>query len=389
MASVGYVILVPTLRCNLACSYCQVSRAPETARGFDWSDEALAAALDFLGSLETKSIKIEFQGGEPLLRVDLLEKVRAFCRKKFEASQFVVCTNLQHLTEREWVFLADDDTFISTSVDGDWKTHELQRTRNPKTTKAFFDNLEEAVRRFPEGKVSALPTIDVNNPPDLGALIDNFESYGIRSIYLRPINFQGFARKLKHGTSPIDRWNNIYSAFIDQIVARNFETKSVVEEYYSSQSLKRILRMGADQHVDLRNPNFFAADYLVIDYDGNLYPTDEARMLSRVGRVDLSIGSLASGLDVEKVALLNGSSLNNFDPDCIHCAYQPFCGFDLVDDLSRYGRIDLPRHETCFASATQPFSIRLLSTSTAMMRRFSFQLVSGSVSHYGRPTWCR
>ncbi|MFS2327591.1 His-Xaa-Ser system radical SAM maturase HxsB [Brucella sp. H1_1004] len=347
-ASVGYVILVPTLRCNLACSYCQVSRAPETARGFDWSDETLAAALDFLGSLETKSIKIEFQGGEPLLRVDLLEKVRAFCRQKFEASQFVVCTNLQNLTEREWAFLADDDTFISTSVDGDWKTHELQRTQNPKTTKAFFDNLEKAVRRFPEGKVSALPTIDVNNPPDLGALIDNFESYGIRSIYLRPINFQGFARKLKHGSSPIDRWNNIYSAFIDQIVARNFETKAVVEEYYFSQSLKRILRMGADQHVDLRNPNFFAADYLVIDYDGNLYPTDEARMLSRVGRVDLSIGSLSLGLDVEKIALLNGSSLNNFDPDCIHCAYQPFCGSDLIDDLSRYGRIDLPRHETWF-----------------------------------------
>src|SRR4051794_20499011 len=35
--SLDYLILVPTLRCNLSCSYCQVSRAPFEARGFDWS----------------------------------------------------------------------------------------------------------------------------------------------------------------------------------------------------------------------------------------------------------------------------------------------------------------------------------------------------------------
>ena len=32
-----YIILVPTLRCNLACSYCQVSRASIAAKGYDWS----------------------------------------------------------------------------------------------------------------------------------------------------------------------------------------------------------------------------------------------------------------------------------------------------------------------------------------------------------------
>lgn len=33
----NYVILVPTLRCDLACSYCQVSRAAIGAKGFDWT----------------------------------------------------------------------------------------------------------------------------------------------------------------------------------------------------------------------------------------------------------------------------------------------------------------------------------------------------------------
>lgn len=343
-----YVILVPTLRCNLACGYCQVSRAPEGAPGFDWTDEILDGVLTFLENLPTKSIKVEFQGGEPLLRIDILEKVRTFCRSHFDQAQFVVCTNLQRLTEREWSFLSADDTFISTSIDGDRETHERQRTHETSKTDAFFANLEEAVRRFPADKISALPTIDVSNPPNLEALVDNFQRYGIRSIYLRPINHQGFARKINQGENVLARWNDLYSGFIDYLIERNFRTGAVIEEYYFSQCLKRILRLGADQHVDLRNPNFFASDYLVIDHDGIFYPSDEARMLSRIRRIDLSIGDIKSGIDTVKISTLNAVSLNNFDPDCIHCAYQPYCGTDVIDDLSRYERIDAPRFGTWF-----------------------------------------
>ena len=64
--------------------------------------------------------------------------------------------------------------------------------------------------------------------------------------------------------------------------------------------------------------------------------------------IDLSIGTISDGLDVDKLSVLNASATNQFDPDCQRCAYQPFCGRDLVDDLARYGRIDVPRRETAF-----------------------------------------
>ena len=76
----AYVILVPTLRCNLACNYCQVSRAAEEAPGYDWTEGILADVIGFLDRLTSKNIKIEFQGGEPLLRPDLLRTVRSHCR---------------------------------------------------------------------------------------------------------------------------------------------------------------------------------------------------------------------------------------------------------------------------------------------------------------------
>lgn len=344
----NYLILVPTLRCNLACPYCQVSRVAETAKGFDWDETTLHSVIEYLDGLTTEEIKVEFQGGEPLLRLDLLAAVRDFCRKRFKRAQFVVCTNLQSLGHEEWDFLCADDTFVSTSLDGDFATHQRQRTKNGSTTTAFFENLSEAARRLGPDRLSALPTIEPASPPNFDMLLDNYEQLGIRSIYLRPINHQGFARRLTNGDAPATDWNRLYNDFIDRLIERNAKSESTMEEYYFSQCLRRVLQLGADSHVDLRNPNFFATNYLVIDYDGRLYPTDEARMLTRIGRIDLSIGLVGNPIDQPKVDLLNSASLNNFDADCIHCPYQPFCGTDVIDDLSRYGRIDLRKPDTWF-----------------------------------------
>ena len=108
------------------------------------------------------------------------------------------------------------------------------------------------------------------------------------------------------------------------------------------------MNSGHESHVNIRNPNLLGTNYCLIDFDGTIYPTDESRMLARIGLVDLSIGHVKDGIDKNTVGELNTSSMNNFDPDCIHCAYQPFCGTDVVDDISRYGRIDLPKSETWF-----------------------------------------
>src|SRR3546814_17638525 len=46
-----YLILVPTLRCNLSCSYCPVSRVNAGRSGFDWHEDTLAAVLACLQRL--------------------------------------------------------------------------------------------------------------------------------------------------------------------------------------------------------------------------------------------------------------------------------------------------------------------------------------------------
>ncbi|WP_380785419.1 hypothetical protein [Sphingomonas sp. R86521] len=52
VGTLDYLILVPTLRCNLSCSYRRMSRVAEAQRGFDWSEETLAAVLTMIDLLD-------------------------------------------------------------------------------------------------------------------------------------------------------------------------------------------------------------------------------------------------------------------------------------------------------------------------------------------------
>jgi His-Xaa-Ser system radical SAM maturase HxsB len=344
-----YLILVPTLRCNLSCTYCQVSRAGLHRRGFDWSEDTLEAVLELLDSLPTRRIKIEFQGGEPTLRPDLLRAVIDRC-ERFEDRQFVVCTNLHELSDEILELFDRTDLYISTSLDGDATTHGRNRTGGDASTGQFLANLRFVVERYGPHKVSALPTIDAANPPGIDGLIDAYVEHGLESIFLRPINYQGFARKRHPGAREQSAaWRLYYERFVRRLIERNWQDRSrVLEESYFSICLRRIFQPGADRHVDLRNPNPMGVDYIVVDHDGTVFPTDEARMLSRSRVVDLSIGDVAKGWAGEKRELLNRHATNQFDPACQRCAYQPYCGRDLVDDIARYGRIDLPKPETEF-----------------------------------------
>lgn len=342
----SYLILVPTLRCNLECSYCQVSRVNETAAGFDWTNDTVKAVLRLLGTMEVQDPTIEFQGGEPLLRLDLLGVVRDFCREHFGAPKFVVCTNLQRVDNASWEFLSSSDTLISTSFDGTSELHTNQRTHSDVATQTFKKNFARVIQEFGPSRISALPTLSPTAPPLPEDVVRNFANMGLHSIFLRPINYQGFARKRHDVRRASEVWNTYYESFIEYLITYNATALEPVEEFYFSHCLRRVLQPGHNGHTDLRNPTIFGSDFLVVDHDGKLYPTDEARMVTRVGQIDLSIGDVFAGLNQERVAELNAGGLNILDPDCRHCVFQPYCGLDPIDDISRYDRADLPRGET-------------------------------------------
>src|SRR5574344_1865075 len=69
------LMVVPTIACNCNCVYCQVSSKKTISERNDMSFKTASAFCSFVFALPHKEIKIEFQGGEPSLRMDIIEYI--------------------------------------------------------------------------------------------------------------------------------------------------------------------------------------------------------------------------------------------------------------------------------------------------------------------------
>ena len=350
--SLNYLAIIPTLRCDLSCTYCQVSRTSEDALGFDWSDEDLEGFMRFIETIDSDRIQIEFQGGEPTLRLDVVRTVIKACEKCFKDCSFIICSDLSRLSNDLLELLENPNVGISTSIDGPEPIHTRNRTQNAEATAKMFVHVEQILKRFGHEKLGALTTICEDDFDRIEDIVDHYLALGFGSIYLRPVNYHGFARKAFPSSRTTEKsFGAAYLRALEHICNHNMINDQRINEYGLEVALKRVFEPRFNSHVDLRNPNPPAQDCIIIDYDGQLYPSDEARMLARVGHADLCIGSLANGIDQDAVTALRWNQINDVHEDCIHCAYQIYCGIDAVDDLARYDRIDAIKHTTNFCQS--------------------------------------
>ena len=378
-AKIGYYMIIPTLRCNLNCSYCQVSRVDEKTKGYDWTDNHLSSFFNLVEKNEHNHIKIEFQGGEPTLRTDIIMKILNWTKNNKISAELVICTNLQSLSNEFLEIIENDNVYISTSIDGKKELHEKQRTENKGTTDKFFNNLNYVIKTYGHNKISALPTFtDFSKIEDT---IDYYTELGFKSIFLRPVNYQGFARKkFPNSKNHISDWNEVYFKSVNKIFKKNHKNNNRILEFGFQNSLRRIFNIGYNGYVDMRSPNFYARDNIIIDYDGKFYPSDEARMLSRIKIMDFSIGNLDDGLDEEKISKFNWNAMSESNPDCINCGYQPYCGIDMIDDISRYNRIDIPKHLTFFCQ-TQMSKFDFIFNKIISMEPSDIFNINGHLTH--------
>ena len=175
-----YVILVPTLRCNLSCTYCQVSRANENAQGYDWDKNTLDKTISYICSNGSHDLKIEFQGGEPSLRLDLVKEVIEQTSRHLRNPSFVICSNLQSLTPELIDLLERPEVHLSCSLDGPKLLHQKNRTKDNSITDEFFSNLEKVIQQFGHKKISLLTTI--SDFSKIYEIIDFYYELEIRNI---------------------------------------------------------------------------------------------------------------------------------------------------------------------------------------------------------------
>jgi len=333
-------IFVVTLRCDHSCPYCQVSRQSGDKGAFDMTKEMADRSLDFVFRSPCLGLKIEFQGGEPLLNFEMVKYVVLEAKKRNQTLgrdlQFVIATTLSLLTDEILDFCKIHNIFLSSSLDGPEDLHNINRPRQGKDSyQRFIHGLEKARQVLGYDRVSALMTTTDKSLPRVKDIIDEYLKLGFDGIFIRALSPYGFAIKTKKYMSyDADRWLEFYKEGLDYIIELNKSGTRFVE-FYAGMILTKILTAHEPGFVDLRSPAGAGISAIVFNYDGSVYASDESRMLAEMGDFSFRLGNVIENSYEEiilsdKLLDILEDSYTKSVPMCSDCAFEPFCGSDPV-----------------------------------------------------------
>ena len=331
-------IFVVTLRCEHSCAYCQVSRVSEDRTAFDMTPEMAYRAIAIMLEGPADRLKVEFQGGEPLFNFELIRHIvhRVETLKGARDIAYVITSNLSLLNEEILDFCAAHKIIFSTSLDGPEALHNLNRPRPGQNSHAkAIEGIESVRKRLGPNSISALMTTTLASLSQPEAIIDEYIERGFKEIFLRFISPYGFAVKTEKRIGyETDEFIDFFKRGLAYILDLNRKGQ-FIRELYSTLLLRRILTPYADGYVDLQNPAGIGLSVLAYNYDGDIYASDEGRMLAAMNDHTFRLGNVFDHDFKQVIAespllpMIEETMLEGI-PGCCDCVYQPWCGSDPV-----------------------------------------------------------
>ena len=333
-------ILVVTLRCEHSCPYCQVSRRSADRARYDMSLETAMRAVDVALASPSSHIKLEFQGGEPLLNFDLIRQVVPLAEARAEvankAVEFVITSNLALLTDEILGFCKTHDVLLSTSLDGPADLHNRNRPRPGHNSHELAETgIRRAQQILGKERIGALMTTTEASLGRVEDIVDEYLRLDLDGIFLRPLSPYGFAIKTKQFSRyDSGKWLEFYERGLRYVLKVNREGR-FFPEFYAALLMHRMLTDRPSGYVDLRSPAGIGLGALVYNFDGKVFASDEGRMLAEMGDRTFELGDLATDdfaslILSDKLIDLVGRSLTQCAPQCATCAFEPHCGADPV-----------------------------------------------------------
>jgi His-Xaa-Ser system radical SAM maturase HxsB len=342
-------IFVVTLRCDHSCHYCQVSRQTTDKVSYDMSLDTAEKSVGLMMNSPAPHLTLELQGGEPLLAFDLIRHIVPLAKRQAESLgkelDIVVTTNLANATDDILFYLRDENIKVSTSLDGPAFIHNANRPRPGNNSyELTIQNVERARNILGFGRVSALMTttsLSLQHPTEI---IDEYVRQGFHSIFLRPISPYGFAVRTRHKTGyQLDAFLRFYQTGLNHILQLNRDGYDLAE-VYAKILLTKILTPYGTGYVDLQSPAGAGLNVLVYNYNGDVYATDESRMLAEMGDHTFRLGNVRthSRKDIfsgDAFLNLSSASCNQALNGCSDCALQTYCGSDPIFNYATQGDV--------------------------------------------------
>jgi His-Xaa-Ser system radical SAM maturase HxsB len=327
-----------------------VSRKDVNADNADMSKATAKKTVDLIFKSPSPAVKIEFQGGEPLQNftivkyiVEYAEWKNLFAKKNLE---FVICTNLTLIDENILTYFKKHHIYISTSLDGPKELHNQNRPLQ--LTDDSYNIVTEKIalcrKYLGHDGVSALMTTTRFSLSRLKDVVDEYRNQGFNDIFLRALNPYGFAKRENNSIGySMDEFMTKYLETLDYIININLHGTYFMEAF-ATLLLTRMLTPFSTGFVDMQSPAGVGISGVIYNYDGNVYVSDEARMLASTGDYRFLMGNVHKNSYQELFnsefmhSLIRSTCLESL-PQCSECAFQTFCGSDPVRNYSEQGDI--------------------------------------------------
>jgi His-Xaa-Ser system radical SAM maturase HxsB len=333
-------IVVPTSRCNQNCTYCHAMAKAENAKDTDMDEVTADKTLDFIFHSPSKNIKIEFQGGEPLLNFEIVKyiisKAKLLNKKYCKKLDFALSTNLTLMNDEILDFLIEHEVSITTSLDGPKELHDKNR---PSGSGSSYEETVKWIRKIKENyQIDAMPVITKNSLPFWKEIVDEYVELDSDFVWIKPIHKVGTAVK---------NWENVgYNAkdfldfwkkSLDYIMELNKEGKKI-KEIFTTILLKKILKKESLNFCCLQSPCGAAIGQLAYDEKGDIYVCDEARQEEMFKLGNVKEDCFNEIMKSKKAVDIISSSIND-SLMCDACTWKPYCGVCPVSTYTEQGNI--------------------------------------------------
>jgi len=195
----NYHVIAVTNKCNFNCIYCHPDANPQK----DEMTEATAKKiLDFIFSIPMlRNCQIVIEGGEPLLKWDLMKFIHKEGKRKAEEKNlefhFSFTTNASLMTEKIAEEISEMKIYPCLSFDGPKELHDKQRPLID--GRGSYDKVTYWFRELREKyktRAHAIPVItNISLKYGPKAFIDEYLKLGQESVFFKPFRASGRALK--------------------------------------------------------------------------------------------------------------------------------------------------------------------------------------------------
>ena len=338
------ITFIVTENCNLSCTYCyEKKRKKKNRMTYEVAQKAVDYILNNPKEFPQQAVVWEFTGGEPLLEIELIDKICDYIKlqmyqqkhKWLNNYMFNMATNgiLYHLPKvQNYIKKNHSHLSIGISIDGNEKKHNISRIY-PDGSGSYDDvvrNVKLWLEQFPNS--SPKTTYGHDDLVYLKESIIHLWDMGFKSI-LGNVVFE-------------DVWHDGDDEILEKQLKElaDYIIKNSLWKDHSCSFFNE--RIGFPLLEDEKNSNYCGAGLmLAIDCQGNFYPCLRFAPFSLINKKSPIVGEVESGYNHDRLRpYLVLDTISQSSEECLTCDVAMGCAwctghnYDIADTDTVYQR---------------------------------------------------